>query len=188
MSELEEAWTLALAEAERRARAAGRADISEYLALRNSNDLIRKIAGDWLLGIFTAAAGEANRAGAAIQITTEAGHRFRVGNASMVGNRLSLGSGVRLLSVEMGWPRVPRDGFIRGGGLACGSVKHRGIKSATEELRLVLSANGTPIWIVEGQHASPGEKPRGPHEPHEVNVKKHVALLLNYAQTGPTLS
>jgi hypothetical protein len=180
VSELEEAWALALAEAERRARAAGRTDISEYLALRNSNDMIRKIAGDWLLGIFTAAAGAANRAGAAIQISTEAGHRFRVGNASMVGSRLNLGSGVRLLSVEMGWPRAPRDGFIRGGGLACGYVKHRGIKSATEELRLVLGASGTPTWIVAGQHASPDAHPRKPHELHEVNVKKHVALLLNF--------
>lgn len=180
MSELEEAWAFALAEAERRARAAGRTDISEYLALRNSNDMIRKIAGEWLLEIFTAAAGEANRAGAAIQITTEAGHRFRVGNASMVGSRLSLGNGVRLLSVEMGWPRAPRDGFIRGGGLACGYVKHRGIKSATEELRLVIGANGTPTWIVEGQNASSGADPRALHELHEVNVKKHVALLLKY--------
>jgi len=180
VSELEEAWALALAEAERRARAAGRNDVSEYLALRSSNDLIRKIAGDWLLGIFAAAAGEANRAGAAIQISTEVGHRFRVGNASMVGTRLNLGSGVRLLSVELGWPRVPRDGFIRGGGLACGYVKHRGIKSATEELRLVQGANGTPIWIVEEQHASPGAKPHKPHELHEVNVKKHVALLLKH--------
>ena len=184
MSELEEAWALALAEAERRARAAGRTDISEYLALRSSNDLIRKVAGQWLLGIFTAAAGEANRAGAAIQIATEEGHRFRVGNASMIGSRLSLGSGERLLSVEMGWPRAPRDGFIRGGGLACGSIKHRGIKGATEELRLVLRASGTPTWIVAGEHASPNARARDSHELHEVNVKKHVALLLNYSQTG----
>jgi hypothetical protein len=41
LSELDEAWTIALAEAEARARAAGRADISDYLALRGSNDLIR---------------------------------------------------------------------------------------------------------------------------------------------------
>jgi hypothetical protein len=172
-----------MAEAERRARAAGRTDISEYLALRSSNDLMRKIAGDWLLAIFTAAAGEANRAGAAIQISTEAGHRFRVGNASMVGSRLSLGSGVRLLSVEIGWPRTPRDGFIRGGGLACGIIKHRGIKSATEELRLVLGAGGIPTWIAEGKHAphhTPHRDLPAFHEFHGANVKKHVALLLNY--------
>jgi hypothetical protein len=183
VSELEEAWTLALAEAEKRARAAGRTDISEYLALRSSNDLIRKTAGDWLLEIFTATAGEANRMGAAIQISTEDGHRFRVGNASMVGRRLSLGSGVRVLSVEIGWPRAPRDGFIRGGGLACGNIKHRGLKSATEDLRLVLSAQGTPIWIVErrhGQHHEPSVAHHELNEFHEANVKKHVALLLSH--------
>jgi hypothetical protein len=183
VSELEEAWALALAEAERRARAAGRNDVSEYLALRSSNDLIRKIAGEWLLEIFTTAAGEANRAGAAIQISTEAGHRFRVGNASMVGSRLSLGSGVRLLSVELGWPRAPRDGFIRGGGLACGAIKHRGIKLANEELRLVQSANGTPIGIVEEEDAPRHQLRKRPHELqefHETHVKKHVALLLKH--------
>ena len=43
MSELDEAWALGIAEAEARARATGRADIAEYLALRSSNDLMRKI-------------------------------------------------------------------------------------------------------------------------------------------------
>ena len=118
MSELDEAWAEGLAEAEARARAAGRTDIAEYLALRSSNDLIRKIASKWLLGMFATAAGEANRAGAAIQISSEEGHRFKVGNNCMVGRSLSLGSGVRMLLVEVGWPRTPRDGFIRGGGLA----------------------------------------------------------------------
>lgn len=180
MSELEEAWALALAEAERRARAAGRTDIAEYLALRNSNDLRRKIAGEWLLGIFAAAAGEANRAGAAIQISTEAGHRFKVGHASMVGSRLNLACGVRVLSIEFGWPRGPRDGFIRGGGLACGNIKHRGIKSATQELRLVLGAGGTPAWMVEKKRTSHSASDADErHELHEVNVKEHVALLLN---------
>ena len=110
MSELDEAWALALAKAEAHARAAGRTDISEYLVLRSSNDLIRKTASKWLLGMFATAAGEANRAGASIKISTEAAHRFKIGNASMVGSRLSLGSGVRMLLVEVGWPRLPHDG------------------------------------------------------------------------------
>jgi hypothetical protein len=182
VSELDEAWALALAEAEARARAAGRTDISEYLALRSSNDLIRKIAGDWLVGMFTAAAGEANRRGAAIKISTEAAHRFKVGNASMVGSRLSLESGVRALVVEIGWPRAPSDGFIRGGGLACGNLKHRGIKSADEELRLILSASGTPSWIVKGQPGTSTEA----HDFHEANVRSHLAVLLENAPNPST--
>jgi len=47
VSELDEAWALALAEAEQRARVAGRHDLAEYLALRNSNDLLRKTGIDW---------------------------------------------------------------------------------------------------------------------------------------------
>ena len=180
MSELDEVWTLALAEAEARARAQGRTDIAAYLALRNSNDLIRSIAGDWLLTMFATAAGQANRAGAAIQISTEDAHRFKVGNASMVGKRLSLGSGVRMLLVEVGWPRTPRDGFIRGGGLACGNIKHVGIKAANEELRLVLDATGTPRWILTGKpgsHLEPDQTHKS-RELREANVKAHLAVLL----------
>ena len=173
MSELEEAWAVGLAEAEARARAAGRTDIADYLSLRSSNDLIRKIAGNWLLTMFTTAAGEANRAGAAIQISTDDAHRFKVGTASMVGTRLSLVSGVRQLLVEVGWPRTPRDGFIRGGGLACGNIKHVGIKHANKELRLVLDASRTPSWLVLAKHWS------NSHELHETNVKDHLAILVD---------
>ncbi len=194
MSELDEAWAIGLAAAESRARAAGRADISAYLALRSSNDLIRKVATDWLLGIFAAAAGEANRVGAPIQISTETAHRFKVDHSTMVGSRLSLANGVRLLSVEAGWPRTPRDGFIRGGGLAFGNIKHRGIKSVDEALRLVVGANGTPIWILEDRKRGANDRNQEPpvpheiHRLHEIDVKNHVALLLNASQTRPTSS
>ena len=181
MSELDEAWAIGLAEAEARAQAQGRADIAAYLALRSSNDLIRKIAGDWLLNMFSTAAAKANRAGAAIQVSTDDAHRFKVGNSSMVGPRLSLASGVRRLLVEVGWPRTPRDGFIRGGGLACGHIKHVGIKSANEELRLILDDAGTPSWIVIGRHESPQES----RELHERDVKAHFKILLDHPRTRP---
>jgi hypothetical protein len=175
MSELDEAWAVGIAEAEARARATGRADIAEYLALRSSNDLIRKIASDWLLGLFAASAGQANRKGAAIQISTDDGHYFKVGNATMRGTRISLGSGVRTLVIEVGWPRTPRDGFIRGGGLACANIKHVGIKAANEELRLAVDKTGTPRWIMIGKHSSQSE----PREFHEANVGQHLSLLLD---------
>ena len=68
MSELDEAWAAALREAEQKARLAGRRDVAEYLSLKNSNDLLRQAGIDWLLERFTALAGQANRAGASIQI------------------------------------------------------------------------------------------------------------------------
>lgn len=181
MSELDEAWALGLAEAERRARASGRGDIAAYLALRSSNDLIRKIAKDWLLKMFASAAGEVNRAGAAIQISTDDAHRFKVGHAGMVGSSLSLASGVRRLLVEVGWPRTPGDGFIRGGGLACGNIKHLGIRSAHEELRLVVNSNGTPNWMVQLKHGAPREL-------HEIDVRDHLAILLNDSRNPPKRS
>jgi hypothetical protein len=182
VSELDEAWALGLAEAEARARATGRADIADYLALRSSNDLIRSIARDWLLTMFVSAAGEANRAGAAIQFSREDAHRFKVGNAGMVGSRLSLKhGGVRLLLVEVGWPRTPRDGFIRGGGLACANIKHLGIKPANEELRLLLDPNGTPSWMVQVNHGAPRQL-------HETNVKDHLAILLSDSRNPPKRS
>lgn len=175
VSELDEAWTIGIAEAEARARAAGRADIAEYLTLRSSNDLLRRISSDWLLRLFVTTAGEANRKGAAIQVSTEDGYRFKVGNATMMGTRVSLGSGVRMLVIEVGWPRTPSDGFIRGGGLACANIKHVGIKAANEELRLAVDNNGTPRWIMIGKHSFRPE----PREFHEANVSQHLSLLLD---------
>lgn len=171
VSELDEAWALAVAEAEIRARTAGHHDVAEYLALRASNDLLRQTAIEWLLNTFTVLAGEANRTGGSIQISRNDNHRFRVGNATMVGRLLTLKSGVRTLSIEAGWPRTPSDGFIRGGGLACANIRHMGIKSASQELLLKQSTTGAPSWTVVN--------PTGPSELHEANARQHVTLLLH---------
>ena len=171
MSELDEAWALGLAQAEARARAHGRTDIADYLALRSSNDLKRKVASDWLFTLFTVAAGQANHDGASLEISRDTAHSFKVEHAVMVGQRLDLIRGVRRLRIEVGWPRAPRDGFIRGGGLACANIKHLGMKSANDELRLMLSDAGTPSWVVEPKKA--------PRDFHEVDVKKHLAILLS---------
>lgn len=146
MGELDEAWAAALSEAERRARLAGRKDVVEYLALKNSNDLLRTAGVDWLVEAFTISAGEANRSGASIQISKQDGHRFQTGTSTMVGALLTLTNGVRTLYVEAGWPRTPRDGFVRGGGLACANIRHMGIKSASEELLLSKLPGGSPAW------------------------------------------
>jgi hypothetical protein len=172
VSELDEAWALALEEAKKRARAAGRTDIATYLALRTSNDLLRKTGRDWLQAMFATVAGEANRNGAGIRILKEDRHHFKVGNATMVGSRLSLAKGVRTLFVEIGWPRAPRDGFIRGGGLACANIKHLGIKSAGEQLRLVIDPSGVPRWNVQSHDAEP-------QAIHEADIRNHIAILLD---------
>jgi hypothetical protein len=170
MSELDEAWAIALAEAEQRARLAGRGDVAEYLALRNSNDLLRKAGIDWLVASFTNLAGDANRSGASIQIANTDGHRFRIGTSTMVGRLVSLINGVRELRVEAGWPRVPRDGFVRGGGLAAAHVRHVGIRRADEELLLSRSAAGSPQWTAITRQARAF---------HESDIRHHLAILLD---------
>lgn len=171
MSELDEAWAAALREAEQKARLTGRRDVAAYLTLKNSNDLLRKAGIDWLLNSFTVQAGEANRSGSSIQIANELGYRFSVGNSTMVGTLVTLISGVRRLYVEAGWPRVPRDGIVRGGGLACANIRHLGLRDVSEELRLHKSNAGTPIWTITS-------KP-GKHALLEADVRHHISILID---------
>lgn len=148
MSELDEAWELAIAEAERRARNTGRGDIADYLALRASNDLARRSGMDWLFAGFMAITGEANRAGASITIEQTEAHRFKVGSSTMVGTKIIFRFGLRALTIEAGWPRMPRDGFVRGNGLACGRIDHFGLKKHNEELLLVKQKDAPPQWVI----------------------------------------
>ncbi|HET7114219.1 MAG TPA: hypothetical protein VFI57_11270 [Pyrinomonadaceae bacterium] len=170
MSELDEAWAAALSEAEQKARLAGRKDVAEYLSLKNSNDLLRKAGIQWLIESFTIAAGEANRAGASIKIARTEGHRFSNGTSTMVGHLLTLTNGVRTLFVEAGWPRVPRDGIVHGGGLACANIRHMGIRSASEELVLARTNSGAPGWKSLNK--------KRPHL-HASDIHHHIAILLD---------
>lgn len=171
MSELDEAWAAALSEAEQKARLAGRRDVAEYLSLKNSNDLLRKAGIDWLLNSFTTQAGEANRLGSSIQIVKEREHRFQVGNSTMVGTLIRLSSGVRQLHIEAGWPRVPRDGIVRGGGLACANIRHLGLRDVSEELRLNKSNAGAPMWTITSR---PGRRVL-----LEADVRHHISVLID---------
>jgi hypothetical protein len=169
MSELDEAWAAALSEAERKAKLAGRKDVVEYLSLKNSNDLLRKAGIDWLVNEFTVLAGEANRRGASIQISTQEGHRFPTGSSTMVGHLLTLTNGVRTLYVEAGWPRTPRDGFVRGGGLAAANIRHLRIRAANEELLLGRSSTGAPAWKSSKNQSSLRQS----------DLRRHIAILLD---------
>ena len=172
MSELEEAWEIALAEAARRARGAGRADIASYLDLRSKNDLLRRTAIDWLTATLTSLAGEANRKGAGIQIERQDTHSFRRGSATMVGSQLTLRCGVRALSVESGWPRKPVDGFVRGDGLACANIKHFGRPRSNAELILAPSMKDVPQWLVIDK-----TQKRAPLT--EAQIRHHLSILLS---------
>lgn len=170
MGELDEAWAAALSEAEQRARLAGRKDVAEYLSLKNSNDLVRKAGIEWLVTEFTTQAGEANRAGASIQFSKKDGHRFAMGSSTMVGHLLTLTFGIRTLYIEAGWPRVPRDGFVRGGGLACANIRHLGIRAAGQELLLTKTNAGAPIWKSVSTKRS---------HLNVSDIRRHIEILLD---------
>jgi hypothetical protein len=149
----------------------GRADIARYLDLRAQNDLLRRAAVEWLSTTFTALAAVANRHGAGIQIEQKEAHRFRRGSATMVGPQLVLRRGVRTLTIESGWPRTPRDGIVRGRGLACANIKHLGRQRANTELLLARSAKGTPQWLITA-----GVKGQVPLS--EAHLRDHLSVLL----------
>ncbi len=148
MSEFDEEWARALAEAKARAGARGRGDVAEYLSLREANDFARTTGADWLFSTFTTHAGLANRTGASIRIERRDAHRFHLGNSTMVGTLVTFHLGVRQLSVEVGWPRTPRDGIVRGGGLASARIRHFGLRNADEELLLVYADDNRPQWLI----------------------------------------
>lgn len=178
MSELEAEWARRLAEAEAHARNVGRSDVADYLALRALNDVARNVGIEWLLATFNAHAGEANRtAGVSVLVAHADAHRFRVGNSHMVGRRLTLTAGVRVLTVEAGWPRTPRDGIVRGGGLATARISHFGKPRDDDELLLVQNSDGnaqsSPHWFILDANGAR----RATFA--EARVRQHVAKLLH---------
>jgi hypothetical protein len=148
MSEFDEKWAEVLVEAEKRARVSGRSDVVDYLQLRASNDTLRTSSIEWLINTFQWLAGESNRVGSAISIERRDAHSFLVGASTMVGTLFTLRRGVRVLTIEAGWPRAPHHRFVSDGGLAAARIKHFGDRAAGEELLLLPSKSGAPQWFV----------------------------------------
>lgn len=146
MNELDEVWTQKINEALTRARADGRGDVAEYLALKAANDAIRAASVKWLLDSMLEIASFANRNGASITIENENPHQFAFKNANLVGSLARFRQSVRCLSVEAGWTRAPADGFMRGGALACARISHFGISRHNAEL-LLIKSNDFPNWF-----------------------------------------
>jgi hypothetical protein len=166
----DEEYEREMAEAQTRARAQGRGDVLDYLTLKAANDNLRARGVELLLAAFTALAGELNREGAGVTLARADAHRFRVGHSTMVGPRLTLARGLRSLTVEAGWPRSPRDGIVRGGGLASARVSHFGNAKAGEDL-LLLPAGEGPRWFVVADTGARTEL-------REQQLRRHVFRLL----------
>lgn len=175
MTELDEMWNEVLSAARIRAAQDGRADVSEYLQLREANDAARRVGIEWLLATFLAVAAEANRRGLKLSIEKVAAHTFPIGAATMQGENIRLSLGVRALTVEAGFPRTPRDGFVRGGGLAAARITHFGITKANAELLLVRAASNSqdaPVWqTIDDKNSR--------QQFSVVHLKNHFAVFLN---------
>jgi hypothetical protein len=147
MNELDEIWSTMLSQALENAKASGRHDIAEYLTLKATNDAIRQAGVRWLFDTLIEIAGNMNRANAAVSIERADVHNFAHRGANIVGSMVRLRLGVRCLTVEAGWTRTPKDGFMRGGALAFAKISHLGMPKANTEIALALS-NDAPVWHV----------------------------------------
>jgi hypothetical protein len=172
MNELEQIWTRKLSEARAQAESSGREDVAEYLALRATNDLIRRASIEWLFDSLLEIAADANRDGAAkIIIETNDSHRFQSGNSSLAGSFLSLRQGVRCLTIEAGWTRQPADGFMRGGALALARLAHFGISRENEDLILLKDADAPGWFAVDAS---------GTRKPFDAkDLQRHFQILLD---------
>lgn len=135
-------------EAFERAKASGRGDVADYLALKESNDKIRAAAVEWLFDSARAIASqvvEQNELPIAVEIKEP--HRFAVGNSNLLGSHISFAQTIRCLTIEAGWTRAPADGFMRGGALALARITHFGMARAREDLLLVRDADNLVNWF-----------------------------------------
>lgn len=170
MRRLDEIWFEMLSEARQRAIAAGKADLADYLGLRLRNDRLRKAATEWLADVFIQVAAAA-QVPVNIEVEREEPHQFVHLGTTLTGLMLRAQIGVRLLTVEAGWPRMPGDGIVRGGALAAGRILHRGKPRLNVDLRLML--NGDHVgWVAEGNDGAMAEV-------DEEYFRHHLSALLD---------
>jgi hypothetical protein len=131
MEEPAKLWETMLEEAKKRASGV----VADFISLRSQNDLLRKAGIDWVLDTVIKFATDP-RLRPPIEIMREEPHEFFDKSTRLVGQKLQLNQGLRCMILEAGWPRIPSDGFIRGGGLALVKIKHKGFSEKNVTLRL----------------------------------------------------
>lgn len=146
MTELDQVWSQMLAEAGVDAETKGLSHIADYFRLRATNDAIRAKGVMWLLGAVIEAASEAQRHAPSIKIERIDPHSFSHGSSTMVGSLISVHYGVRCLTVEAGWARIPSHGIMRKGALAIANISHFGMPKAGTVISLVRG-DAFPQWV-----------------------------------------
>lgn len=146
MPELDEIWSRLLAEAKAGADRSGKTALSDFLRLRSNNDAIRVAGVSWLIDMSIEHAAELSRLNPALTIERIEPHQFKHGNGTMTGSQLVIRLGVRCITVEAGWTRMPGDGIMRGGALAIANFKHFGMTRLNASLKLVHN-DPMPVWL-----------------------------------------
>ena len=170
MNELDEIWPDLLADAIAKARDSGRGDVADFLALRASNDLLRTAAVTWLFDSMIEIASRAQGKYPNLTIEREEPHSFRHQGANLTGSLLELRLGVRCLTIEAGWTRLPQDGFMRGGALAFAKITHLGLPKQSMDIGLI-NTNAGPQWKFVGDSSTNGFE--------TADIKKHFAVFLD---------
>lgn len=145
MNELDEAWAQMIAGAIQNAKQSGRSDVADFLALKQSNDLIRQTSVDWLFNSIIEIATEASDRLPPVIIEREEPHEFLFQNARMSGSLIRISYGVRRLMIEAGWTRLPSHGFMRNQALAAARISHFGMPKEGDDLILVRRED-MPAW------------------------------------------
>ena len=145
MNELDAVWSQMLENALAGTEAAGRSDVAEYLRLKAGNDAIRQKGVQWLMDSVIEIATEHDPEYRRFTMEREEPHNFTIREANMVGSALRVRLGVRCMTLEAGWTRTPKDGFMRGGSLAQARITHFGIPKERCDLMLVKT-DALPEW------------------------------------------
>lgn len=153
MTELDQVWSQMLVDAGEKAGEQGRRHVVEYLRLRADNDAIRARGISWLIDTFIGVATDAQAYKLNLSIERVEPHTFSHGNSTMVGTLLNVRYGVRCLSVEAGWTRIPSHGIMRKGSLAIANIAHFGMPKFGANIRLVHHDDELPRWIGDSQQA-----------------------------------
>ncbi len=128
----------------------GRGVIGDYIEVRERNNRVRETAVAVLLSAVHAVAAEAESAGVALSVERFDECRFDMRSMKLSGPALRIRHGVRCLTVETGWTRLPSDGVMREGALAAARLSHFGMPEHTAEIYLLVF-DDRPRWFSVGR-------------------------------------
>jgi hypothetical protein len=128
--------------------------VADFIALKATNDEIRGRAIEWLIASFTELAAHANRKNIPIEIERKEPHSFAAYGANMVGVKTSYRHGIRCLTVEAGWTRLPSDGFMRGGALAVAQIRHFGLRQHSLDLALLKTGDKHDWFEIDNENTA----------------------------------